>query len=47
MPSALGAQVHLIERAEPFGAYEYERDAADARGSRSPDLRGLLARLGL
>ncbi|MBT9560973.1 MAG: HAD family hydrolase [Myxococcales bacterium] len=47
MPSALGAQVHLIERAEPFGAYEYERDAADARGSRSPDLHGLLARLGL
>jgi len=47
MPSALGAEVHLIERAEPFGAYEYERDAADARGSRSSDLLGLLARLGL
>jgi phosphoglycolate phosphatase-like HAD superfamily hydrolase len=47
MPAALGAQVHLIERGAPFPAYPYELEAADAVGSRSPDLRGLLSRLGI
>ncbi len=50
MPAWLGAHVHLIERPAPYPPYDYERAAMDelqARGvgSRSPDLRGMLARV--
>lgn len=45
MPYALGANVHLIDRAEPFSTYPYERQALEtcgARGRGSVDLNGLL-----
>jgi phosphoserine phosphatase len=46
LPEALGASVHLIRRAEPFGTYACEEQrlrAAGDRGSTSADLLGLLA----
>ena len=46
MPYALGACVHLIDRAAPFDTYEFEMNAAAAGGARaktSGDLTGLLA----
>jgi hypothetical protein len=46
MPHALGANVHLIDRAAPFNTYEYERRAIETYGQRakaSVDLSGLLA----
>jgi hypothetical protein len=45
MPHALGANVHLVERAAPFNTYKYERQAIATYGRRaktSVDLRGLL-----
>jgi hypothetical protein len=45
MPYALGAKVHLLERAVPFETYAYERQALVAygdRGKTSADLSGLL-----
>jgi hypothetical protein len=45
MPHALGANVHLLERAAPFKTYKYERQAIATYGRRakmSVDLRGLL-----
>lgn len=42
MPHALGAHVHLIERAAPFDTYPYERELAGA-GNISRDLHGLVA----
>jgi hypothetical protein len=45
MPYALGARVHLLDRAEPFPTYPYELQAiaaCGARGKRSADLSGLL-----
>jgi len=45
MPHALGANVHLVERAAPFNTYQYERRAVATygrRAKRSVDLRGLL-----
>lgn len=45
LPAALGASIHLLERAEPFATYPYEHSAlADLgkRGQRSEDLDGLL-----
>jgi FMN phosphatase YigB (HAD superfamily) len=49
-PAAMGASVHLIERAAPYPTFSYELDAVDGleeRGGRSRDLWGLLPRLGL
>jgi len=46
MPYALGANVHLLDRAAPFETYPYERQALAAygdRGKTSVDLSGLLA----
>jgi hypothetical protein len=46
MPAALGARVHLLDRAEPFPTYAYEREALDEygeRGGNSAELTGLLA----
>jgi hypothetical protein len=46
MPSALGANVHLLDRAAPFKTYTYEKEAIASCGRRaktSADLRGLLA----
>ena len=43
MPAALGAQVHLIERAAPYPTYDYERAQVGKGVSR--DLKGLLKRL--
>jgi hypothetical protein len=46
MPYALGARVHLLDRAAPFATYPYERKAikaCGARGKRSADLSRLLA----
>jgi len=45
MPYALGAKVHLLDRAAPFETYRYERQALAAYGDRaktSADLSGLL-----
>jgi hypothetical protein len=45
MPYALGAKVHLLDRAAPFETYTYERQALARygdRGKMSPDLSGLL-----
>jgi hypothetical protein len=45
MPYALGANVHLLDRAAPFETYRYERQALVTYGSRgktSADLSGLL-----
>jgi hypothetical protein len=45
MPFALGAKVHLLDRAAPFETYAYERQALVAyggRGKTSADLSGLL-----
>jgi hypothetical protein len=45
MPYALGAKIHLIERAEPFPTYDFERKATlhdMKRGKISDDLSGLL-----
>src|SRR5437763_2920200 len=45
MPYALGAKVHLLDRAAPFEAYCYERQAVAAygdRGKTSAHLSGLL-----
>ena len=45
MPYALGANVHLLDRAAPFETYRYERQALVAygdRGKTSADLSGLL-----
>ena len=45
MPYALGAKVHLLDRAAPFETYCYERQAVAAyadRGKTSADLSGLL-----
>jgi hypothetical protein len=45
MPYALGARVHLLDRAAPFSTYPYERKAikaCGARGKRGADLSGLL-----
>ncbi|MEO6774138.1 MAG: HAD family hydrolase [Kofleriaceae bacterium] len=44
MPAALGAHVHLIQRAEPFPSYPYEL-AQLAKGHTSPNLKALLKRL--
>jgi hypothetical protein len=44
MPFALGAKVHLLDRAAPFDTYPYERQALAAcgdRGKTSADLSGL------
>ncbi len=49
-PAAMGASVHLIERADPYPTYPYELQAVEAlgeRGGRSRDLWGLLPRVGL
>ena len=46
MPYALGANVHLLDRAAPFKTYKYEKQAIASCGRRaktSADLRGLLA----
>ncbi len=46
MPYALGANVHLLDRAAPFNTYKYEKQAVAKYGRRaktSADLRGLLA----
>ncbi len=46
MPAALGARVHLVERAAPFSAYSYERQAISdcgELGKTSADLSGLLS----
>jgi hypothetical protein len=46
MPHALGANVHLLDRATPFNTYEYEKRAIETYGQRakaSDDLSGLLA----
>lgn len=45
LPAALGAHVHLIERAPPFETYRYERERL-AKGQASPTLKGLLKRIG-
>ncbi len=45
LPAALGAQVHLIERTAPFVTYPYERERL-AKGQSSPNLKGVLKRLG-
>jgi hypothetical protein len=45
MPYALGAKVHLLDRAAPFETYAYERQALVSygdRGKTSADLSGLL-----
>jgi hypothetical protein len=45
MPFALGARVHLLDRAVPFSTYSYELQAIEAcgvRGKRSADLSDLL-----
>jgi hypothetical protein len=45
MPYALGAKVHLVQRAAPFETYRYEREALAAygeRGKTSADLSALL-----
>jgi hypothetical protein len=45
MPHALGANVHLVERAAPFKTYKYEKQAIATYGRRaktSADLLGLL-----
>jgi len=45
MPYALGAKVHLVDRAAPFETYSYERQALVGygdRGKTSADLSGLL-----
>jgi hypothetical protein len=45
MPFALGARVHLLDRAVPFSTYPYELQAIEAcgrAGKRSSDLSGLL-----
>lgn len=44
LPAALGAQVHLIERAAPFETYRYERERL-AKGQSSPNLEPLLERI--
>lgn len=44
MPAALGAHVHLIQRAEPFPTYAYEL-AQLAKGHTSTTLKGLLKRI--
>ncbi len=42
LPAALGANIHLIERAYPFGTYDYERKLTKAKnGKISADLNGL------
>lgn len=46
MPYALGAKVHLLERAAPFNTYDYERQAVSTYGDRakiSTDLSALLS----
>jgi hypothetical protein len=46
MPYALGANVHLLDRAAPFKTYKYEKQAIASCGRRaktSADLSGLLA----
>ncbi len=48
MPAALGAQVHLVRRPEPYPTYPYELAAAAALGTVatvSDDLTGLVARV--
>jgi hypothetical protein len=43
LPAAMGANIHLIERAEPFHTYDYERQLTlKAEGRISDDLTGLL-----
>lgn len=46
MPVALGAQVHLVRREEPYPTYPYETDAVKALGARASfgSLRDVLAR---
>jgi len=44
LPAALGAHVHLIQRAEPFPTYAYEL-AQVAKGATSANLKGLLKRV--
>jgi phosphoglycolate phosphatase-like HAD superfamily hydrolase len=42
LPSELGANIHLIERASPFDTYPYERELTKAKkGKISADLNGL------
>ena len=46
MPHALGANVHLLDRAAPFNTYEHEKRVIETYGQRakaSADLSGLLA----
>lgn len=45
LPAAMGANIHLIERAAPFNTYDYERNLTISRkhkGRISRDLNGLL-----
>jgi hypothetical protein len=44
MPAALGAHVHLIQRASPFETYAYELGQL-AKGHSSVNLKGLLKRV--
>ena len=44
MPQALGTRVHLIDRAQPFPTYDYER-ARMGKGEVSPTLKGLTKRV--
>ena len=47
MPAALGAHVHLIERAAPFTTCDYERELTRAAGGKvSADLTKVLDRVG-
>jgi hypothetical protein len=45
LPKALGAHVHLIERAAPFITYDYERQLVGDSRSISTDLTELIERV--
>lgn len=45
MPAVLGAEVHLIQRAEPYATYPYELAAMASPKHISPNLKGLLKRV--
>jgi phosphoglycolate phosphatase-like HAD superfamily hydrolase len=45
LPQALGAKVHLVERAEPFPTYRYERAQLAKPSHASADLEGVLKRV--
>ncbi|HUB61246.1 MAG TPA: hypothetical protein VL978_11110 [Puia sp.] len=43
LPAAMGANIHLVERAKPFDTYDYEKALTHKAGGKvSPDLTGLL-----